>query len=157
MRRLKLYFPREEGVPPPVIATVRHRLRFSEVDALGIAWHGRYPAFFEKAHTELGHKCGLTAAAYRAAGLGAPVVQFHTDYYQELRLDEIFEVQAALIWTEAARLNVEYRLTGAAGEVAATGYTVQLFYRLDTREPLWFSPPLWEECRARWRRGEFHG
>ena len=51
MRRKLRYFEDEEGAPAPVGIQIRRRIRFSEVDALGIAWHGRYPVFFEEAQT----------------------------------------------------------------------------------------------------------
>ncbi len=156
MRRRQSYFTEEEGVPEQVSVTIRRRLRFSEVDALGIAWHGRYPAFFEEAHTELGHKVGLTYAAFRKAGVAAPVVQFHVDYFKPLRLDEMFSVTASLHWSDGARLNTEYRIENETGETAGTGYTVQMFTDLRTGEPLFCPPDLWERCRRSWREGAFH-
>ena len=107
MRRSKPYFETADTAPAPVRVTIRRRLRFSDTDPLGIAWHGRYPAFFEEAQTELGHLCGLTYEAYRKAGIAAPITQLHTDYFKPLHLDEMFTVTASLIWSEGARLNTE--------------------------------------------------
>ncbi len=152
----KNYFQREPGAPAPLSVTVTRRLQFSEVDALAIAWHGRYMAFFEEAANELAHKTGLTYAAYREAGIGAPIAQLHVDYFQPLLLDEKFSITASMIWCEAARLNIEYRILNAAGECTAAGYTVQMFYTLDKREPLWLVPPLVETMRQKWRAGVWH-
>lgn len=156
MRRKNHYFEPVPGAPPPVSVTVKRRLRFSEVDALGIAWHGRYPAFFEEAQTELGHKVGLTYDAFKEAGIAAPIVQLHTDYYAPLYLDDIFSVTASLCWSDGARLNTEYKLENGAGTLVCTGCTVQMFVDLRTREPLFCTPELWERCRERWRKGAFH-
>ena len=155
MRRKKQYFETEENAPAPVGITIRRRIRFSDVDALGIAWHGRYPAFFEEAQTELGHKCGLTYEAYRKAGIAAPVAQLHTDYFIPLHLDEFCTVTASLHWSDGARLNTEYCIRNEKEEIACTGFTVQMFVDLGTREPLYCTPDLWEECRKKWRAGEF--
>lgn len=156
MRRKLRYFEDEEGAPAPVGIQIRRRLRFSEVDALGIAWHGRYPVFFEEAQTELGHKVGLTYAAYREAGVAAPMVQLHVDYRKPLRLDECFTVRALLHWSEGARLNTEYRIEKENGECVCTGYTIQMFTDLRTGEALYCPPEIWEQCRERWKKGEFH-
>ncbi len=156
MRRKNQYFERLPDSPAPVSVTVKRRLKFSEVDALGIAWHGRYPAFFEEAQTELGHKVGLTYDAYKKAGIAAPIVQLHTDYYIPLYLDDIFSVTATLCWSDGARLNTEYKIENGAGKTVCTGYTVQMFVDLETREPLFCTPELWEVCRNRWLKGEFH-
>lgn len=155
MRR-KDYFQKEPNSPLPIEVTISRRLRFSDVDALAIAWHGRYPQFFEEAQTELGHKCGLTYDAFRDEGLAAPIAQIHIDYFRPLLLDKMFTVKASLHWNEAARLNTEYLITGEDGLCACTGYTVQLFVDLKTREPLWLSPDMLIRCRQRWRAGEFY-
>ena len=156
MRRQKHYFETEPAAPSPVSVTRVRRIRFSDVDALGIVWHGRYPAFFEEAQTELGHKCGLTYEAYRNAGIAAPVAQLHIDYFLPLRLDDLCTVSASLIWSDGARLNTEYCIRNGKREIACTGFTVQLFVSLDTGEPLFCPPELWETCREHWRAGEFH-
>ena len=156
MRRKKHYFETEPNAPMPVSITITRRIRFSDVDALGIVWHGRYPALFEEAQTELGHKCGLTYAAYRKAGIAAPIAQIHIDYFHPLRLDDFCSITASLIWSEGARLNTEYCIQNSSQEIVCTGFTVQLFIDLDSGEPLFCTPELWENCRKRWQAGEFH-
>lgn len=156
MMRSESYFDVPEDAPPPVSVSIGRRLRFSDADPLGIAWHGNYPRFFEEAQTELGHRCGLTYAAYRASGIAAPIARIHIDYRESLYLDECFTVTASLIWNDGARLNTEYGIVSADGRRICRGFTVQMFVELESRKPLWLNPPLWEECRARWRRGEFH-
>jgi acyl-CoA thioester hydrolase len=152
----KNYFQQEPNSPSPIKTTISRRLRFSETDALAIAWHGRFPQFFEEAQTELGHKCGLTYDAFRDEGITAPVAQIHIDYFRPLLLDKIFTVKASLLWNDAARLNTEYRITDADGLCACTGYTIQLFVDIKTREPLWLSPNALILCRQRWLAGEFY-
>ena len=34
--------------PQPVCHEIKHRIYFSETDALGIVWHGNYAVFFER-------------------------------------------------------------------------------------------------------------
>ncbi len=156
MRNRGEYFSWKPGDPPPVEVRITHRIVFSEVDALAILWHGRYPALFEEAHTELGHKIGLTYAAFREANIAAPVARIQTDYLRPLHLDEVPTVSARLFWNEGARLDVDYRIFDEEGRLASTGCTSQLFVTLDTREPLWCPPDLWEQCKIRWKQGAFH-
>jgi acyl-CoA thioester hydrolase len=155
-RRKKKYFDREVDAPPAIEVAITRRLQFSEVDALAIAWHGRYMAFFEEAANELGQMIGLTYAAYRDAGVGAPIAQIHVDYHQPLLLDQKFTVTAALIWSSAARLNTEYRIVNELDEWVATGYTIQMFYDITSREPFWLTPELVENMKKRWENGEFN-
>ena len=155
MRRKKTYFQRLEGAPAPLVYSLQRRVRFGEVDAMAVTWHGHYAVLFEEASTELRRLCGLTYEAFWEAGVRAPVVQLHVDYHQPLLLDELATVKASMIWTDAARLNVEYEVIKEDGTLAATGYTVQLFSLADTGEPCFTLPPLLEECQEKWRRGEF--
>jgi acyl-CoA thioester hydrolase len=149
------YFEQSEGAPVPLVVRIRRRVSFSETDVMGIAWHGRYPVFFEEASAELGRRCGLSYKDFAEASLRAPIVQFHTDYYRPLALDEEFTVVASLVWSEGARLNTEYTLIDGKGGIAATGYTVQMLVDSVSGEPCFTSPDLLERCRRRWKRGEF--
>ncbi len=154
MRRKKRYFPAYPGDPSPISIVVKHRLTFSEVDALAIAWHGHYPRFFELAHTELMRKVGLTYEAYKQHDVGAPIVQCHVDYFAPLLLDEEFSIRAELHWSDGARLNVSYTVQGADGRIAGTGYTVQMFFNVYTHEPYILPPPLVADIWQRWQHGE---
>ena len=149
------YFARQSGDPEPVLTTIHRRVSFGEVDAMAMAWHGRYAAYCEEASTELRRHCGLAYEDFAQADLRAPVVQFHLDYHRPLLLDELIAVRAALVWTEAARLNIVYEIRNPGGVIAATGYTVQLFTVGATGEVCYASPPLLERCRRRWQQGEF--
>lgn len=155
-RRRKHYFTTEPGAPAPVSAEVTRRLAFSEVDSMAIAWHGNYLRFFEAAHTELMQKIGLGFKAYADAGIGAPMVQSHVDYHSPLLLDELFTVRAELFWNEGARLDIAYTVTGSDGRICATGFTVQMFCDLVSREPCLFPPPLAAVMQERWKNGEFY-
>ena len=155
-RRNKTYFDRIPGAPEPIVVEIKRRVRFNEADPMAIVWHGRYPLFFEEASEELGRRCGLSYPDYFRAGLYAPFVEYHIDYFKPLFLDEEFTVRGSLIWTEGARLNTEYHLIKQDGSLATSGYSVQLFTDNRTGEPYMVSPELLEECRRRWRAGEFH-
>ena len=155
-RNKTIYFERVPGVPEPVVVEVKRRVRFNEADPMAIAWHGRYPIYFEEASEELGRKCGLSYADYFEAGLRAPVVEFHIDYHKPLFLDEGFTIKASLIWHEGSRLNIEYLLLKQDKSIASSAYMVHLFTDHQTGQPFMVSPELLERCRRRWKAGEFH-
>ncbi|MBO4511704.1 MAG: acyl-CoA thioesterase [Victivallales bacterium] len=154
MRRKRKYFQTLPGDPPPLSCEIRHRLLFSEADPLVIGWHGRFPQFFEMCHTELMRSIGLTYEIYRRNDIGAPIVQLHTDFYAPLDLDELFTVRAELVWSGGARLNVNYEVTKENGQLAATGYTVQMFFDVYSHTPYVTAPPFVQEIWDKWRNGE---
>lgn len=154
MRRKKQYFQTEPGNPPPLELSVKHRLHFSEVDALSIAWHGHYLRFFELAHTELMRRIGLSYQRYTEERIGAPVAQAHVDYHKPLKLDQEFTVTARLFWNEGARLDTEYEIRLQDNTIAATGYTVQMLIDMNSREPFLTPPPILAKVQERWKNGE---
>ncbi|MEW6379958.1 MAG: acyl-CoA thioesterase [bacterium] len=154
-RRMKCYFERVAGAPDPLVFRLKRRVRFSEVDVMGISWHGRYPVYFEEGSAELGRRCGLSYQDFYEANIRAPIVQLHIDYHRPLYLDEEFTIVASYLWSEGARLNTEYSLIKQEGSVAASGYTVQMFIDSVSQEPYLISPDLLERFRRRWQAGEF--
>jgi acyl-CoA thioester hydrolase len=155
-REGKTYFKRREEEPLPIVVDSRRRVHFSEIDLMAFVWYGRYATYFEEGAEELGRRCGLSYKDFYEAGLRAPFVKFHVDFYKPLHLDEEFTIRTTLIWNEGSRLNTEYYILKDGGGLAATGYTVQLFINVKSGEVCLTSPPLLERCRKRWREGEFH-
>ena len=155
MRRKKKYFTTPPDAPQPIIHEVTHRVMFSEVDALGIGWHGHYPEFFELCHTELMRKIGLSYDRYRENCTGAPIVQLHADYFLPVLLDEIITIRAELVWSGGARINVNYEIIKEDGTLAGTGYTVQMLFNAMTHEPFVTVPPFVEEVWNKWQEGCF--
>ncbi len=156
MRRTKKTFITAPGDPAPLTLELKHRLAFSEVDALAIGWHGNYPRFFEMAHTELMRKIGLTYEAYRKNEVGAPIVQFHADYFVPLVLDELFTIRAEYVWSGGARINVNYEIIKENGKLAATGYTVQMLFDPHTHTPYITTPLFFQEVLDKWQDGELY-
>lgn len=151
----KEYFQNIPGAPAPVSFEVKRRVSFNEVDIMGIVWYGQYAIYFEQAQTELGRRCGLSFQDYYATGLRAPIVKFHIDYYQPLMLDEEFTVRASYVWSEGAKLYIEYSVIKQDGSTATRGYTVQMFIDGKTNQPYIVSPELLEKLRKNWKEGKF--
>ena len=148
------FSPPRDGAPPPLRAVVSRRVRFEEVDPLGIVWHGRYPSFFEDGRVALGEKYGIGYMDCYEAGVLTPIKKMHLDYCRPLRFQEHFTIEAVMHWTEAARLNFEFIIRNGNGEVTTTGYTVQMM--VDTRETiLLLPPPFYRTFLDRWQAGEF--
>jgi len=132
---------------------VERVVRFEEVDALAIVWHGRYPSYFEDGRVLLGETYGLGYLDLYQQGIIAPIKQLHVDYQRPLRFGERFSIEAILHWSDATRLNHEFILRNAAGEVTTSGYTVQLL--LDKEDNvLMLPPPFYAAFRRRWQAGE---
>ena len=149
----KPYFRFQEGAPQPLRCTTQRVVRFEEVDALGIVWHGRYPSYFEDGRVLLGEQYGIGYMDLYHQGIVSPIKQMHVDYHLPLRFGEFFTIEAILHWSDAVRLNHEFILRNTAGEVTTTGYSVQLMMDKENNV-LMVPPPFYDEFRLRWRTGE---
>jgi len=153
-RRLKgNYFPRIEDAPPPLVVRLEQRIRFSDVDPMAVLWHGRYAKLFEHANEELGRLCGMSYAEFQRDRLLAPIVQLHVDYFAPCKLGQLVTIIGKMLWSDGARIDIEYEIRHEDNKLAATGYTVQMFVD-ESGSPLMASPPMQELCRKRWRAGE---
>jgi acyl-CoA thioester hydrolase len=149
---IKPYFPSREEDPLPLRYKVERRVRFEEVDALGIVWHGRYSSFFEDARAGLGERYGVGYMDFYRHKVVAPIKRLYIDYDRPLKFEERFMIEAILHWSDAARINVEFIIRDNRERVTTTGYTVQMM--LDFKEnPLMVPPPFYLEFRERWKSG----
>lgn len=123
-------------------------IRFSEVDAMNIVWHGSYAVYFEDAREAFGKKYGLEYLFIYGHGYYAPIVELHFNYKRPLQ----YQRQARIVITyrpaEAAKLIFDYAIYDLeTNELAATGYSVQVFVSLD-QQLAWTAPDFFVE----WKR-----
>lgn len=146
------YFPHQAGDPAPLVATASRRINFEEADILGMVWHGRYASYFEDGRVAFGDAYGLSYQTIWKNKMVAPIAQMHLDYKLPLRIDDTIRIEAALHWTEAARLNFSYTIYNPQGQIATRGYTVQLL--TDVEGVVQFYTPDWlREFHNKWRQG----
>ena len=153
-RRKGGYFPENPGEPAPVVVRLQTRIHFSDVDPMGVLWHGRYAKLFEAVNEEIGRRCGICYADFYRERLRAPIVQLHVDYFASPVLAEVVTTTGRLLWSNGARMNIEYEVHKESGQLAATGYTVQMFMD-EAGAAILAPPPLQQRYRERWLAGEF--
>ena len=151
---LKSYF-KNKGGPAPIITEVKRRVRFEEVDRMGIVWHGRYVSYFEDARVALGKKYGIGYMGFFANGVLVPIKKIHMDYHRPLLFEDEVTVEALLHWSDAARINFEFKIYNAKGQLTTDGYSVQIMLNLD-RELLLAHPPFYEDFRKMWKAGKIN-
>ena len=140
--------------PLPLTATLERRVRFDELDPMGIMWHGNYASWFEDGREAIGQRCGTTYMDFYRNGVLTPIKTYTVDYRQPLRYGTLYTIRTDLMWTEAAKILYSYTILTPENAVATTASTTQLFTDTDGR--LLLDPPaFYKEFLARWKRGEF--
>src|SRR5512140_684123 len=101
-------------------------VRFPEVDAYGVVWHGNYVLYMEVARNALCAAAGLTPAEALTAGYKVPITKVEMQLKKPARLDDHLEVSTWLIPPETAKLQMTYVVRRLPErQVLATGSTEQ--------------------------------
>lgn len=136
------------SVPFQLITHTPFRVRFNEVDPLGIMWHGHYFKIFEDGREEFGRNFGLSYLDIFNEGYVAPVIDIHCDYKKSLQYGDTGFVETKFINQLAAKLVFHYRMYFADSKATiATGISSQVFLHADTRELQLVAPPFFAEWK----------
>ena len=131
-------------------STYRFKIRFSEIDAMRVVWHGDYAKYFEDAREYFGRHYDLGYTLIEDSGYFAPIVDLSFHYRKPLRYG--MEPEMTIIYrpTEAAKIVFDYEIREVpGGEVMATGRSVQVFMDL-SYNLVFINPPFYEQWKAKW-------
>lgn len=107
-------------------------VRFSEVDSMGIVWHGNYALYFEDARELFGQKYHLEYMYMFEKGFYAPLVDLKFHYKKAIRYQDKIKVMITFHDTEAAKIIFDYEIRNReTDEVMATGQSTQVFLDRD--------------------------
>ena len=131
-----------------LVAEKEIEIRFSEVDMMGVVWHGAYPVYLEDAREAFGEKYGLSYTKYIVENVFTPIVDLKMHYRRPLRYGMRPLVRVSYRPCEAAKIIFDYEIIDPSdGTVCLTATSVQVFmdrsYNL-----LWSSPEfytLWKK------------
>jgi len=108
--------------------TYQFRVRYRDVDYLGVVYYSRYLEYFEAARDELMRALGMPYSVFEASGIAMPVVEVNCRYLRGARFDELLTVASKITEFPGARLRIDYSITGEIEPCQiATGYTVHAF------------------------------
>ncbi|MDR3194838.1 MAG: acyl-CoA thioesterase [Tannerella sp.] len=133
----------------PLCETIRVRVRFSEVDALRMVWHGCYVQYLEDAREAFGRKYGLTYMHIFNSGYVAPIVDLQLQYRQPATIDDVLLIEITCRPVRGGKLIFDYRICKEPdGSLILTASTIQLFM---TREGVFepSSPDFFNEWKEK--------
>ena len=93
---------------------------------MGMLWHGRYLAYFERARDRLGHQVGIDYHSLLARRVSLPVVRSQVVHYRPARPLAPVSVEAALFPTDQPRVYHRFTMRDADQTVLAEGETEQV-------------------------------
>lgn len=127
-------------------SSVKINVRFSEVDSMGVVWHGAYPIYFEDAREKFGAEHGLGYMDYFNNKCFAPIVELNIQYKKPIRYGMKPVVEITYRPTDAAKVVFDYTIYDADGTVCATAHSVQVFMDMDYNL-MWDAPDFYREWK----------
>jgi acyl-CoA thioester hydrolase len=85
-------------------------IRFSEVDSMGVVWHGSYVKFLEDGRECFGDKFGLGYLEVASKGLFIPIVDMKLSYKKSAKYGDKLVVETKFRNSLAAKLIFDYSI-----------------------------------------------
>ena len=124
------------------------KVRFGEVDSMGIVWHGNYVKYIEEGRESFGHKYGISYLDIYAHNVMAPVVNMNIDFKRQVHYGDKLIVETKYVDQEAAKIVFRFKIFRKSdNELVATAESTQVFIDLN-REMLLYIP----EFIMEWKR-----
>jgi acyl-CoA thioester hydrolase len=126
-------------------------VRFSEVDSMGIVWHGSYALYFEDAREEFGRVYGLSYRLFFENECPAPLVDLNFRYIRPLLYGQRARIDITYRNTRAAKIVFDYEIyLPEDNSPVTTGTSIQVF--LDSgRNLMLANPPFYEEWKKKYK------
>lgn len=107
-------------------------VRFSEVDALGIVWHGHYLKFFEDGREAFGRAYELGYLDIYKHNFATPLVKINVDFKKTVKYGDHVKIITTYVHSAAAKIIFRYEIYRESdGELVATGESTQVFMNLE--------------------------
>jgi len=107
-------------------------VRFSEVDSMGVVWHGNYLKYLEDGREDFGKKNGIAYLDFFKHKVVTPLVSVQCNYKMPLFYGDSAIVHTKYIDCEAAKIIFEYNIIKkGTNELIATAQTTQVFLNMN--------------------------
>jgi len=124
--------------------------RFSDVDSMGIVWHGNYLKYLEDGREDFGIRYGISYLDFYNHAVLIPLVKVLCEYKKPLVYGDIATVETRFVNSDAAKIQYDYTIfRGDTDEVIATGMTLQVFVNME-KELLLDQPAFFLEWKKKY-------
>lgn len=126
------------------------KVKFNEVDPLGIVWHGYYISYFEDGREAFGAKYGIGYMDIYAQGFVVPIVNINCDYKKSLQYGDTAIIETTFINSPAAKIHFKYKIyLPKTLEVVAEGTSVQVFLEASSKQLYLSNPDFFEDWKKK--------
>ncbi len=116
------------------------KVRFGEVDSMGIVWHGNYVKYIEEGRESFGKRYGISYLDIYSNGVMAPVVNMNIDYKKQVKYGDILIVETEFVDNPAAKIKFKFNIIRKSdNQLVATAQSTQVF--IDLNHEMLLYPP----------------
>ncbi len=116
------------------------KVRFGEVDSMGIVWHGNYVKYIEEGRESFGRKYGISYLDIYANNVMSPVVNMNIDFKKQVQYGDILVIETEFVNQVAAKFIFNYKIFRKSdNELVATAQSTQVF--IDLNKEMILYPP----------------
>jgi acyl-CoA thioester hydrolase len=109
--------------PEGITHETQIRVRYGEVDQMGVVYHGHYLVYFEMGRTELMRSLGATYREVEESGTLLFVVETGLRFLRPAHYDEVLTVRTHLVSIRGVRLRFEYEVWRGTQHLTS-GFTI---------------------------------
>ena len=107
-------------------------VRFSEIDVLGILWHGHNVKFFEDGREAFSKQFGLGYLDIIKHKLTIPLIEINVEFKRIVKYGDAVIVDTTFVNAAAAKIIFDYKIHRMSdGALTAQGRTTQVFMDLN--------------------------
>ncbi len=127
------------------------KIRFCEVDSMGIVWHGNYVKYLEDGREAFGRKFNLSyMEIYKKYGYMTPIVKIEINYKKQLFYEDEIIIKTTFTDTPAAKICYEYEIKRKSdNETILTASSTQVFMNKN-RELELVTPKFFKKWKTRY-------
>ncbi len=124
------------------------KVRFNEIDSMGILWHGHYIKYFEDGREAFGEEFDLGYYQVYEQGYMIPLIKVDCKFKRPILYGDKVVVETTYVDCRAAKIKFSYKIYNKETEaIYATGSSEQVF--LDKDKQLYLTLP---SFFSRWKR-----
>lgn len=126
------------------------KIRFSEVDAMKVVWHGNYVKYLEDGREAFGKEYALGYSDVYAKNVMTPIVKLEMNFKNYLHHNEQIRVETEFKNTQAAKIIFDYKIFRCSdNKEVLQAQSIQVFTDI-TGELLLTNPPFYEVWKKKW-------
>jgi acyl-CoA thioester hydrolase len=103
------------------------RVRYSEIDRIGVVYHANYIPYFEMGRVEWLEKKGISIKDMEANGVGLPVISLTVNYKRPSYYNDLLTVKTRLKKYSFAKIEFECEIWNEQNELVTDGHFTLVF------------------------------